>query len=351
MSFQTLFFAYDGNIAAPTFGMLTKWFKPQKVVLSRGVCTHYNLNNEASLSREQMAKLAYLRAIEKSPFKEVGAFVSVGTKYTSIWSWDAALVADKTGKASINCLPESAMIDVSQNGFQFVQSLDGYEGCLIQDGSIIKSRWWAKIPTEGEWKKFILSAEEFGAQIPDQTEIAQKLTLANQAIPKNDLTIKDALTQVHLDRLLLAALLLFFAAIAYPSARNIYLYGKNTSLEHKIDQSNSMFEDRLDVVSRITAAENDVKIISRQFSKPPILISFAQAAGLIVNNGGALQRINYEAEEWEILFSASSELEPTNFVRSLEAETWIKDVSIQPDRRENYWTVSFKVQRQYNSDS
>ena len=337
------YFGFKGNFSRASTNSVSKWFNSERVVLSRGLCTHFNLRNEASLSREQMARLAYLSGLEKSPFEHVGIYVRVGRTHTSIWSWDASLVQEVTGKAGITCVPESVAIDTTTNGFQLVSGMDGIEGCLVHENTIVQSRWWTDTPSEHEWKKFSLSAEQYGWGSAPYPDTQKNIKVSSQKIPSNDISQKDIVSQIHLDRVILVLLLAAVLILVFPAGRFAYLQATNYSLQSTIDQSAEYFEEKIYTLNQIRRISSETEEIIDAISEPQIIITYSQALDQITKIDGELHRVSFESGQWEIQFSSEPGFDPTLFVRSMENEPNIANVSIEPERREKHWITTFQV--------
>ena len=345
------FVSSKGKAKSSVVNWLRKWFNSHQVILSRGLCTHFDLKNEDVLSREQMAKRAYLYGVEKSPFDEVGIYVRVGKTRTTIWCWDKSFVEQATRSAGITCVPESALIDTSKNGFQLITAMDGYEAILVHENAVVHSRWWANPPSEHDWTKFLLSAEQFGWGHVPFPGARPPLKYSSLKPPTNDISSQDVVSQIHLDRVMLAAVLFTGLVLLYPFSRFLYLNAINYSLQSTIDQSTNYFEEKLTLSNQISSIRSETNDILEVISEPQILIAYSQALSQIVDFEGSIERVLFDAGNWEIMFTSEAGFEPTQFVRSLEDKPNIVNVSIEPERRDKYWITKFQSNLSLQAES
>ncbi len=76
-----------------------------------------------------------------------------------IWGWDAELVeaamsAKKLDIKRTNIIPETLLNQRQEQGVHLVTCMDGVEGQVWRNNSLINSRWWSKLPSYDDWMNF-----------------------------------------------------------------------------------------------------------------------------------------------------------------------------------------------------
>ncbi len=77
-----------------------------------------------------------------------------------VWSWDGAFIIE-TGQMAraVRVIPETLARSGYDNGARLIRCIDGLEGQVWRDSSLVASRWWPKTPAAREWQHFIRAAQ------------------------------------------------------------------------------------------------------------------------------------------------------------------------------------------------
>jgi len=126
-------------------------------ILSRGRCgfTRIKLasNNRSGL---QAAKF---QAARNKRFTQTKVRIEHDNKISlsaGVWSWDSAkTVSDGTDLTKVRVLPETLARKPLDKGARLVRCIDGVEGEIWQDATLLASRWWPKVPALREWQLFL----------------------------------------------------------------------------------------------------------------------------------------------------------------------------------------------------
>lgn len=87
-----------------------------------------------------------------------------------IWSWDGALDSPgRAGAASVRAIPETMARETMEDGARLARCLDGVEGQVWRDGSLVASRWWLTEPSDREWTHFLRVAKAIDGPAPIKT--------------------------------------------------------------------------------------------------------------------------------------------------------------------------------------
>ena len=344
MIFQPALIYLDrqGQLSGSLGSGLSEWLNGKRIVLSRAICSHERIKNDPALSKQNQLRRAYLHAIEKSPYENPGVFISTENHGTAIWSWDAAAVESQTGEKSLLCVPESAFYKGLEDGFYVVQCLDGFEGLYCNNKEVVLSRWWPKAPSQNDWLRFTLNAEQFGAKsapIPDPITVK---SFRRSSPPQNQIGHRDVVRIIDKPRLISLAVLVAALITLYPVARWAHLSAQSAALGSKLSGMSAQFDERLQQMKERSDLSASIDVLAKAVDAEPAFIPFAEGVSIIQDAGGDIHRVAFGDGAWEVGFSADAGFSETELVRILEENPTLTSASVEADRRENYWVVRFR---------
>ncbi|NQY39596.1 MAG: hypothetical protein HRT80_05785 [Henriciella sp.] len=248
----------------------------------------------------------------------------------------------QTGEKSLLCVPESAFYKGLGEGFYVVQCLDGFEGLYCSEEEVVLSRWWPNAPSESDWLRFTLNAEQFGAKsapIPDPITVK---SFRRSSPPQNQIGHRDVVRIIDKPRLISLAVLVATLITLYPIARWAHLSAQSASLGSKLSGMSEQFDVRLEQMKERSDLSASIDILSKAVDSEPAFVPFAEGVSIIQDAGGVIHRVSFSDEAWEVGFSTGSGFSETELVRVLEENPILTSASVEADRRENYWVVRFR---------
>lgn len=331
----------DGKLAGALGGTLSQWLVGRRIVLSRALCSHERIKNDEDLSKTNQLKRAYLHALEKSPHTNPGVFLKSDRESTTIWSWDSEQVTQDSGSSDLLCVPESAFYGKLDDGFYVIRCIDGYEGLCSKNGDILLSRWWPALPSEGDWLRFTLNAEQFGLSFQPQPEPIELAKSRRKSTPRNELSPRELLRMSDIGRLVMIGVVLVALATLYPIGRWIHLSAQSNLLGAQINELTTEFDEQLSLMNEQATLSQSINNISSAVQSPSIFLPFSEGVYIVSVAGGTVNRVNYAENEWEIAFTAPADFNETELVRLLERSDELSSASVEADRRPNTWIARF----------
>jgi hypothetical protein len=141
------------SVSAPATG-----FGRSEWVLSRPLYrfTRFDLK---SVPRPQRAQAVSLQIRQWAPFARTGWYLSWDKDHALVWAWDAervesAIASNTLKPKSTPVIPETVLHQRQGSGACLVACMEGYEGQVWLDDSLIASRWWPGLPGASEWINF-----------------------------------------------------------------------------------------------------------------------------------------------------------------------------------------------------
>ncbi len=112
-----------------------------------------------SVPKPQRAQALELQIRQWTPFSKTGWYLSWDKENALVWAWDAdrveaAILDGKLKPNSTTVVPETLLHQGQEQGVYLVTCMDGVEGQVWSEHSLISSRWWPGPPDAGEWINF-----------------------------------------------------------------------------------------------------------------------------------------------------------------------------------------------------
>lgn len=127
-------------------------------VLSRPLYRYVRFDLK-SVPKPQRSQALALQIRQWSPFGRTGWYLLWDQDDAMVLAWDAerveeAMLAAKLAPNSASIVPETLLHERQENGAFLLSCLDGVEGQVWRNRSLIGNRWWPKMPAGEEWFNF-----------------------------------------------------------------------------------------------------------------------------------------------------------------------------------------------------
>lgn len=112
-----------------------------------------------SVPKHQRLQALALQVRQWSPFARTGWYQLWDQDVALVWGWDAerveaAILANKLVPKSTSIVPETLLHQRQEQGAYLVSCMEGVEGQVWRNRSLIGSRWWPEPPGTDEWVNF-----------------------------------------------------------------------------------------------------------------------------------------------------------------------------------------------------
>lgn len=319
------------------------WARSNVVIISRALCAFERIRSNPDVSTFKRRRAAELQARLNSPFDTPGLYLTEsGTDYIA-WTWDATEFEKKSGLPSRFGIPETAGVRLS-DGVHLLRSIDGFEGCLVRDGELMQSRWWPHEPTEGDWRLFLASARErFGetdlpsASIPHLN--ANHLTHVASAQP--------ALSRVM--GLPLSTQMSWLSLLILPIAAFICVYllagmVNNQMIASEVAQMEEALADKRATANQLRRAQTQAQAYAALSQNVSYLLPISTILEKVDGIEGDARSIRIFDNQMEFVFRHSEAgFDPVSWVRELENDPLLSDVSIVPSTQRQEWVIEAQI--------
>lgn len=319
------------------------WARSNVVIISRALCAFERIRSNSDVSAFKRRRAAELQAKLNSPFDQPGLYLTESGSDFIAWTWDAADFERVSGLPSRFGVPETAGLSVS-DGVHLLKSIDGFEGCLVRNGELIQSRWWPHTPSEGDWRLFLAGARErFGeADLPQiplpqphrdhlaQISSAQPLTSRIASLPVS--------TQLSWLSLLILPVFAFIGVYLLAATVN------NQMAAGKVAQLEEVLADKRATANQLRRAQTQVQAYANLSENVPYLLPISTILKKIDTVQGEARSIRIFDNQIEFVFRHSAEsFDPVTWVRELEGDRLLSDVSIVPSTQRGEWIIEAQV--------
>ncbi len=296
-------------------------------LMARGLC-HYQCFDLSQLSPLQREAALQLKIRQWSPFSDTADYTAWHKGKAQVWIWDRAQQQQAQQTQALKplpVLPESALRPPGNDGLHWVQTADGIEAQIWQKGVLRSSRWWASLPDEATWQRFLRSNGQSYQSLPEQLPAAVLLPKPWAKAQNRWHTLSLLWRQERLWVTLgLAVLLGVFVWEWLPITR---WQEKIAALDNQIEQLSLDAEPVLTARTKVLAQKQELEALQALDIYPDQLKLLYEVAAKLPKDA-ILQEWQYEAGELKIKIQAES-IDPREYVSLLQSIPLFQEV--KPD--------------------
>jgi hypothetical protein len=305
-------------------------------ILGRSLCHYSSFVLPAGLSQVKREAALRLKVLEWSPFQDPGMLVDWHADRAGVWVWDRQAIDDAIRAAGetprrIRVLPDSTIVEPATDGVRLVAGLEGLEGQVWRNETLIASRWWPSSPNGSEWLRFQRAASVHGEEIRAQPPAP--VTPEVRAVP----WVRSAglglarIYEIGPVRLAAAAGTVLLLPILYHGATLAKVVGAAGRAEAELVRAR---EDAAPVAIARGAALADLDCVDALL---------ARVGGQLPANGTALGDWTFQNGDLRFTLTNQAPLDASFFVRLFEASHLFERVTAEPSGDGRLLTVVAKV--------
>ncbi len=249
-------------------------------------------------------------------------------RMAGLWAWPKP--DEQTGvkqDAVSRSIPETLAREPMQSGQRLANCLEGVEGQVWGDGSLIASRWWPGIPGQNQWVKFLRSArlktDEISLAVPSAVDVPWRTNLPILQ------SVMDALRVFATPARLFLVVGVILAAMFVHSGVQYFRYHQT------VNNLQAQITARKVIVSDILAERNkavlNLRAIDQMAGLGTSTALLMAVAGVLENVQGKDMRITKLSlidEQLSILVTGEPELKGAALVSRLEGVDALAQVSV-----------------------
>ena len=264
---------------------------------------------------------------------------------SSIWSWNSN---QSVGGESLRCpsLPEPFCRKPMLTGTRLLRALEGFDGEIWINGSLVASRWWPREPDHGKWLEFVRSAGI--REWPEDLffESASKRPRLEVADWRDDLFLGGSnwwqrLSNIRLTWLVCAVVLLIATSASF-------LTGQILSIRHDIDRAQAELraksEDAEDWLRLRRSALRSQAFIDRartEQESAALILALLEVSDAINAQNQTIDSISLADSRMTIRLDAPGLENPVALITAMEDSMNWENVSYDSVRREIVGDIEF----------
>lgn len=295
----------------------------------RRTLKHTLFNVPEKLNGRRRKSALKLKVDAWSPFSNTDYVAAWSNNKASVFAWDADDLSNRVLKHgydinSCDIVPEAFLRRPHTDGIRLIDSIDGIEAQVWNNGFLETTRWWAAEPPKQEWSLFLRSAG-----MPSSTSTPAVEAPDWMDFPWNNAALSNNMFSQALrnDRfvafvciLLLAPCVFFsFEALSYS-----VLAARNGQSIKQIEEDTRPI--RLDRTRALTALDTVEDLISLN-PYPHQIEILARAHNLLRPHTITLANWDYDEGALEFGILSDSDMDPRVFITAFEEDPMFSEVS------------------------
>ena len=281
-----------------------------------------------------------------SPYANPGIYTHLIGDHVNVWIWDNNKVEDaidSTGSkpSQFSIVPETSLKEPLKDGIRLIQGLEGVEGQVWTDGSLINSRWWLKAPTDEDWKLFTRTA----GVTSDLPEVQARAPWLKSAWTKNNALQEFAFSTEMLVEYLPYAAVFIIAPLLFLLTHSIHMNFKVSSIDSALIQLEKEIEPTLKNKKQAEEYARKIKqlLALSPYPEPLQLLTFI--AEKLPPNDAQVTKMRYQKQKLFITLASSHSLDASFYVKLFEKSPTFENVSAQTDQNQNELNLTLSVKK------
>ena len=319
------------------------WARSNLVVISRALCAFERIRSNPDVSAFKRRRAAELQARLNSPFDTPGLFLTESGADYIAWTWDAEEFERLSDLPTRFGIPETAGLALP-DGVHLLQSIDGFEGCLVKDGELMQSRWWPREPSDGDWRLFLASARERfgGADLP-----AAPTSYLNREDLGEISSAQPVLSRIS--GLPLSTQLSWLSLIILPIAAFVCIYllaatVNNQMTASKVAQLEEELADKRATANLLRRNQTQAQAYASLSENISYILPISTVLAKVDSIDGDARSVRIFDNQMEfVIFLSAGGLDPVSWVRDLESDPYMSDVSIVPGTQRQEWIIEAQI--------
>ncbi|PHR53890.1 MAG: hypothetical protein COA47_16425 [Robiginitomaculum sp.] len=320
MSFSPHLIARDS--AANLISLQAPGIWGQKVlIVPRQLCSFRRIQLKGkSRSAVQAVKL---RALKEAASHEDRLHIAKDRdgKLAGVWSFGSDLA--HRGRM----LPESLAREPMTDGLRLLSCLEGVEGQVWKDNSLLASRWWPSVPRETQWQTFLRAAqvdlEEYTTGQPALQEVPFRSDLPLIAFDLDQLSEVFSPTNLAFGGGFIACCVGLFLGAQY-----VRYALEASQTRGKIAQVSDTASQVLSQRRRALANMNRAHRFERLGDEARILLALDGLAEALSDQEPDLRLLQIRDDQLEVQLTDNPDLNGPAFVRQLESMRALSEVNV-----------------------
>ena len=250
-----------------------------------------------------------------------------------VWAWKGDLDAPfRRRLLAPPTLPEPLIYEPLEDGARLIRCIEGVEGQVWRNGSLIASRWWRAAPSDQEWRQFLRRAGGDAASAPP-TPIDAPLRLNAPPLDRDPENLRIVFSPLRLAAMLGLA---FIAASAFLGLRFVVDAAAVEATQARIAAARQ--ENASTLRAKRSARAAAARLARARQSNPDIDVAAIAAAALteLPPDQATLSSLRVANGEFEIVFEPTEALNLSSMISGMEKTGLLTDVYVDTGTNQRF---------------
>lgn len=305
-----------------------------------------------SVPKPQRAQALELQIRQWTPFSRTGWYLLWEHDEALIWAWDAdrveaAMLENALKPKAVSIIPETLLQQGKGQGIHLVSCLEGYEGQVWSERSLLSCRWWPEPPDGAAWINFQRDAGVSPEHQSNSVPPPLPLQWSERPWGRSAALDRSAAYGENVEQWALPVVALSLLAVTlWYGAQWVKLQtaikDRSAELETLDQRARPIIEARghaLEALARIKALQSTDPY-------PDQLSLLAKVAQSLPKDGSYLKQWEFQGGKLKLLIASPNKMVSSDFVKQFQSLGIFKNVQTVPNNDPASLALSMKVMPQ-----
>ncbi len=289
-----------------------------------------------SVPKPQRAQALELQIRQWTPFNKTGWYLLWDKENALVWAWDAdrvesAILDGKLKPNRTTVVPETLLHQAQEQGVYLVTCMEGVEGQVWSEHSLISSRWWPGLPDAGEWINFQRDAGTFPEH--QSSEVPDPLPLHWEERPwaRSAALGRSAMYGAGLEPRVLPVIALFLlAGSVWYGAQLIKLQAAISNQGAELETLNLKARPNIEARGQALEALSRIKTLQATDQYPDQLSLLAKVAESLPKDGTYMKEWEFLNGKLKLLIASPNKMVSSDYIKLFQSFGIFKNVQASP---------------------
>jgi len=302
-----------------------------------------------SVPKPQRAQALELQIRQWTPYARTGWYLLWEQDEALIWAWDAdrveaAILENALKPKTVSIVPETLLQQRRGQGIHLASCIEGYEGQVWSERSLLSSRWWPELPDAAEWLNFQRDA---GTLPEHQSNLVPKplpLQWAEKPWARSAALDRSAAYGASVEQWALPAVALcLLAATLWYGAQWVKLRAAIKDRGAELEALNLRAGPIIEARGRALEALGRIKTLQATDPYPDQLSLLAKVAQSLPKDGPYLKEWEFQGGKLKLQIASPNKMVSSDYVKLFQSFGVFKNVQTAPNNDPTSLALSMEV--------
>ena len=323
-------------------------FGQKEWVLSRALCRYVRFDLK-TVPKQQRGQALELLIRQWTPFDKTASYLLWDQDHAQVWAWDAGRVESavrsrKIKSNNVTIIPETLLRRRMEKGVFLVSCMEGYEGQVWSDQSLIGSRWWPELPNSGEWINLQRDAGTLPADQSHEIPTAITAHLADKPWGKSAVLGKSVLDGRKFEAWAVPLVVLcLFAGTMWYGTLWINLQTSTDELDAEFQSLNKQTGPIIEARGKALESLSRIKQLYALDPYPNQISLMSKLAESLPQDGSFLNELEFTNGKLKITVTSPSKLVSSEYIKRFQSIEIFRNVQAVTTNNATMLALSMEV--------